>query len=159
MHSLPWNVIFGGKYPPIDFRNDRHIHHGAIMAWYKKTTIKQKSGWFWSKKAKPPNDYYSLTVDAILCRNSRQILRINKICGSGRHRCHIWRVIVFLRYWIPTLFWGCTTHCICLAYDKGPELSAFLNGLEWCVWYNTVVNTSPNGKELNDAENIKKGAF
>ena len=51
------------------------------------------------------------------------------------------------------------THCTCLASDKGPELSAFLNGLEWCVRYNTVVNTSPNGKELSGVENIKKEQF
>ena len=66
-------------------------YHGLIQ----KSTIKQKSGQFWSKKANPPNDYYSPTVDAILCRNSRQILRIDKICGSGRHCRCIWRVIVF----------------------------------------------------------------
>ena len=129
-----------------------------VLSWLdtKKQQSNKNQANFDPKKAKPPNDYYSPTVDAILCRNCCQILRIDKICGSSHHRRRIRRVIVFLGYWIPTLFWGCTTQCTCLASDKGPELSAFLNGLEWCVWYNTAVNTFPNGKELNNVENIKK---
>ena len=68
-----------------------------VLSWLdtKNQQSNKNQADFDPKKAKPPNYYYSPTVDAILCRKARQILRINKICGSGHHGHRIQRVILF----------------------------------------------------------------
>ena len=66
-----------------------------VLSWLdtKNQQSKKNQAEFDPKKAKPPNYYYYPMVDPILGRNSRQILKLDEICGSGCHRCRIWRVI------------------------------------------------------------------